>query len=244
MNLWTWVSSERLQKVLAAAGLGSRRSCDELVAAGRVRVNGRVASPGSRADIDTDLIEVDGEPVVAASGDVYYLLHKPSGVVTTSKDTHGRRTVLDLVPSSPRVFAVGRLDLHTTGALLLTSDGGFANRVAHPSSKVPKTYVARVVGPVSGSQLKALRSGVDLEDGPARADRVRVVGRHQGRTLLELVLHEGRNRVVRRMVAALGLELDSLHRSAIGPVGVQGLRPGAWRELTLAERSALGRRAE
>ena len=166
---------ERLQKVLARAGFGSRRTCEELIAEGRVRVNGEVADLGRRVDAERDRVEVDGAAVGVRPGQVYYLLNKPRGVVTTAADTHGRPTVVDLVPGEPRVFPVGRLDADTEGLLLLTNDGELGHRLMHPSFEVQKTYVAEVAGQVPRDLGRRLRAGVELEDGPVAVDSFKLV---------------------------------------------------------------------
>ena len=168
------VEGERLQKVLARAGFGSRRACDELIDAGRVTVDGTVAELGRRVDPSRDHVAVDGVPVSIREGLVHYLLNKPAGVVTTASDPQGRPTVVELVPEAPRVFPVGRLDADTEGLLILTNDGDLAHRLTHPSFGVEKEYLAEVEGPVPRSAIRALESGVDLEDGPARAVRASV----------------------------------------------------------------------
>lgn len=225
----------RLQKVLAATGWGSRRVCEELIAEERVTVNGEVAVLGRRVDADVDRVEVDGAPIGVRPGLVYYLLNKPAGVVTTSKDTHGRPTVIELVPAEPRVFSVGRLDADTEGLLLLTNDGDLANRIAHPSHGVEKEYLAEVGGgAVSAGHLRQLRQGVELEDGmtaPAKVSQPEP-------GLLRLTIHEGRNRQVRRMCDAVGHPVTRLVRTRIGPLLDRSLGPGEWRELTAAERRA------
>jgi 23S rRNA pseudouridine2605 synthase len=227
---------DRLQKVLAATGWGSRRVCEELIADGRVTVNGQMAVLGRRVDAEHDLIEVDGAPVGVRPGLVYYLLNKPRGVVTTSKDTHGRPTVIELVPDEPRVFSVGRLDADTEGLLLLTNDGEMAHRIAHPSHGVDKEYLAEVSeGPVSAGGLRTLRTGVQLDDGitaPARVSQPEP-------GLLRITIHEGRNRQVRRMCEAVGHPVTRLARTRIGPLSDRSLAPGAWRELDAAERRLL-----
>jgi 23S rRNA pseudouridine2605 synthase len=230
---------ERLQKVLARAGVGSRRACDDLIKAGRVTVNGRTAELGTRIDAERDGVTVDGVPVRLAADLVYLALHKPAGVLTSARDTRGRPTVAELVPGEPRVFPVGRLDMDTTGLLLLTNDGEFANHVAHPRYEVPKTYVAEVRGDVRRAVGRRLRAGVVLEDGPARAESVRVRAVSNKRALVELVVREGRNRLVRRMLEAVDLDVDSLVRTAVGPVRLGRLKPGDWRKLTRAEVQAL-----
>jgi 23S rRNA pseudouridine2605 synthase len=228
---------ERLQKVLAQAGIGSRRRCEELIEAGSVTVNGEVAVLGRRVDPDHDLIEVDGAAIGVRPGSVYYLLNKPAGVITTAEDPQGRRTVVDLVPPEPRVFPVGRLDGDTEGLLLLTNDGELTHRLTHPSFGVDKEYLAHVEGSPSRGALRTLREGVDLEDGrtaPASASLV-------GDGVVKLVIHEGRNRQVRRMCEAVGHPVRRLVRTRIGPLRDVHLRPGEWRELTQDEVRSLER---
>ncbi|HEY1832118.1 MAG TPA: pseudouridine synthase [Acidimicrobiales bacterium] len=227
---------ERLQKVLARAGLGSRRACEELIAARRVTVNGEVADLGRRVDVSTARVEVDGVLLPVAPDLVYYLLNKPTGVITTAADPQGRRTVLDLVPTEPRVFPVGRLDLDTEGLLILTNDGALAQLLAHPSRGVPKEYVADVAGGTpSAGALRQLRQGVELEDGVTAPAEVGVLGPG----LLRLVIHEGRNRQVRRMCEAVGHPVRRLVRTRIGPLRDTALAPGRWRELGEKEVQAL-----
>jgi 23S rRNA pseudouridine2605 synthase len=223
----------RLNAYLARTGIASRRGADELIKAGRVRVNGE---PGqlNTAVATGDRVEVDGKEV-AAQQLAYVLLHKPAGVVTTAHDPQGRPTVVELVPREPRVVPVGRLDADTTGALLLTNDGPLANRLAHPRYGVEKVYEAEVEGDPDEAALQALREGVELEDGRTAPAKVRRLGR--GR--IELVLHEGRNRQVKRMFEAVGHPVRNLHRSAYAGLTLGGLEPGAWRELTPEEISAL-----
>jgi 23S rRNA pseudouridine2605 synthase len=222
---------ERLQKVLARAGWGSRRHCEDLIDAGRVTVNGEVAVLGRRVDAQTDLVEIDGAPVGVRPGLVYYLLNKPAGVVTTMSDPQHRRTVADLVPTEPRVFPVGRLDADTEGLLLMTNDGELANRLAHPSYGVEKEYLAHVSGVLSAGALRRLREGVELDDGmtaPATASQ-------PDPGVVRLAIHEGRNRQVRRMCEAVGHPVQRLIRVRIGPITDRSLEPGRWRELTLDE---------
>ena len=228
--------SERLQKVLARAGLGSRRACEELIAAGRVSVDGEVASLGRRIDVSTARVEVDGNLIPVAPDLVYYLLNKPDGVVTTADDPQGRPTVVALVPTEPRVFPVGRLDRHTEGLLILTNDGALAQLLTHPSHGVAKEYVAEVAGgtPAPGA-LRALREGVQLEDGLTAPAEVGVLA--EG--VLRLVIHEGRNRQVRRMCDAVGHPVQRLVRTRIGPLRDTKLAPGRWRALRAEEVQAL-----
>ena len=223
----------RLNAYLARAGVASRRGADELIKAGRVFVN------GERGQLNTfvesrDRVQVDGRDV-ALQPLAYLLLHKPAGVVTTARDPQGRRTVVELVPSEPRVVPVGRLDAGTTGALLLTNDGPLAHRLAHPRYGVEKVYEASVEGDPGDAALRRLRDGVELEDGrtaPARARRL-------GPGRVELTIHEGRNRQVRRMLEAVGHPVVRLHRSTYAGLTLEGLEPGAWRELSAAEVAAL-----
>lgn len=227
---------ERLQKVLAAVGFGSRRTCEDLIAAGRVTVNGDVAILGRRVRPADDLVEVDGAPIGVKPGLVYYLLNKPAGVVTTSSDTHGRPTVLEIVPAEPRVFAIGRLDLETEGLLLITNDGELANRIAHPSHGVDKEYLAEVGGGnVAAGKIRQLREGIDLDDG--RTAPAKVSQPEPG--VLRIVIHEGKNRQVRRMCDAVGHPVNRLVRTRIGPIADRTLQPGQWREWTGAERNAM-----
>lgn len=222
---------ERLQKVLARVGLGSRRACEELIADGRVTVNGEVAVLGRRVDVGTDLVEVDGAPVGVRPDLVHYLLNKPVGVITTADDPLGRPTVVELVPAEPRVFPVGRLDADTEGLLLLTNDGELAHRLTHPSFGVEKEYLAQVEGTPSRAALRQLREGVELEDGLTAPARVAAVEP----TLLRVTIHEGRNRQVRRMCEAVGHPVLRLVRTRIGPVVDPRLEPGAWRALSRDE---------
>ena len=226
---------ERLQKVLARTGFGSRRVCEELIADGRVRVNGETAVLGQRVDPDGDRVEVDGVALGFRSDLVYYLLNKPRGVVTTASDPQGRGTGVDQVPSEPRVFPVGRLDADTEGLLVLTNDGELTHRLTHPSFGVEKEYLAEVEGSPSPAAVRRLREGVDLEDGRTAPARVALVAPHA----LRLTIHEGRNRQVRRMCAAVGHPVVRLVRTRIGPLAERGLAPGEWRALTVAEVRAL-----
>jgi 23S rRNA pseudouridine2605 synthase len=219
---------ERLQKVLAVRGFGSRRVCEELIAAGRVRVNGDVAVLGRRVDTEQDRVEVDGVPIGVRPDLVYYLVNKPAGTVTTANDTHGRPTVVDLVPAEPRVFPVGRLDMETEGLLLLTNDGELANRIAHPSHGMDKEYLVEVAGgAVSQGALKRLRDGVQLDDGMTAPAKVS----QPTPGVLRLTIHEGRNRQVRRMCDAVGHPVHRLVRVRIGPLRDPALAPGKCRHL-------------
>jgi 23S rRNA pseudouridine2605 synthase len=226
---------ERLQKVLARAGIGSRRHCEELIADGKVTVNGQVAVLGRRVDAEEDRIEVEGVPISVREGLVYYLLNKPASVVTTASDPEGRRTVVDLVPAEPRVFPVGRLDYETEGLLLLTNDGDLTHRLTHPSFGVEKEYLAEVEGTPSRGVLRMLREGVELDDGPTAPAQASL----EPPNLLKLTIHEGRNRQVRRMCDAVGHPVVRLVRTRIGPIADRSLKPGAWRSLSPDEVRAL-----
>jgi 23S rRNA pseudouridine2605 synthase len=231
----------RLQKVLAAAGFGSRRACEELIDRGRVEVDGRlVREQGVRVDPQTAVIRVDGQRVPTAAGTVVVAVNKPRGVLSTMSDDRGRPCLGDLVADrSERLFHVGRLDADTEGLILLTNDGELANRLAHPSFGVAKTYLATVAGPLPRSVGRALTSGVELEDGPARADSFRVVQGTPGQVMVEIVLHEGRNHIVRRMLQAVGHPVVSLVRTRVGPVALGQQRPGTVRVLSAPESRAL-----
>lgn len=231
---------ERLQKVLARVGWGSRRECELLISGGRVKVNGEIAGLGRRVNTETDKVEVDNVAIGVAPSLVYYLLNKPLDVITTAKDTHGRQTVVELVPAVPRVFPVGRLDADTEGLLILTNDGELTHRLTHPSFGIEKEYLAHVVcsrNGVGDSALRQLRDGIELDDGftsPAQ------VGQLQP-GLLRIVIHEGRNRQVRRMCEAVGHPVERLVRVRIGPLVDRNLAPGQWRNLTTSEVVALNR---
>ena len=219
----------RLNAYLARAGVASRRKADELIKTGRVTVNGEPGQLNTFVGAD-DRVEVDGKPV-AKQRLAYLLLHKPAGVVTTARDPHGRPTVVDLVDLTARVVPVGRLDADTTGALLLTNDGPLAHRLAHPRYEVEKVYEAEVEGRPDDEALRRLAEGVELEDGRTAPARVRRVGPSK----LELAIHEGRKHQVKRMLAAVGHPVTRLHRSRYAGLTLEGLGPGAWRELTPAE---------
>jgi 23S rRNA pseudouridine2605 synthase len=229
----------RLQKVLAQAGLGSRRTCEELIDRRRVRVNGEVAVLGRRIDPDVDVVEVDGAQIGVKPGLVHLLLHKPPGVITTASDPQGRPTVVDLVPSEPRVFPVGRLDADSEGLLLLTNDGDLTHRLTHPSFGVDKEYLVEVDGDPSRGSLARLRDGVDLDDGRTAPAKVAQLGDR----LLRITIHEGRNRQVRRMCEAVGHPVRRLVRTRIGPLSDRTLKAGEWRALTQDEVRALERAA-
>lgn len=222
---------ERLQKVLAAAGLGSRRTCEILIEEERVTVNGEVAVLGRRVDAETDRIEVDGGRVPVRPGLVSYLLNKPRGVVSTASDPQGRPTVVELVPAEPRIFPVGRLDTDTEGLLILTNDGDLAHRLTHPSFGVDKEYLAQVDGTPTPAELRRLRHGIQLDDGMTAPARASVVAAGA----VKLIIHEGRNRQVRRMLEFIGYPVTRLVRTRIGPLADRRLKPGEWRVLDIEE---------
>jgi pseudouridine synthase len=227
----------RLQKVLAEAGIGSRRHCEELIGAGRVEVDGEtVRRFGARVDPEHQVIRVDGKRIPARAGLVYLAFNKPPKVLTSMSDPRGRRTVADFLGDRPeRLFHIGRLDYDTEGLMLLTNDGELAHRLAHPSFEVAKTYLADVTGPVPKDLGRRLATGVELEDGVATADRFRVIDRSGHRALVEITLHEGRKHVVRRMLAAAGHPVSRLVRTDVGPIRLGNLKPGTSRELTTRE---------
>ena len=230
---------ERLQKVMAAAGVASRRASEELIEQGRVRVDGEVAHLGQKVDPATAVIHVDGERVNVDVDLVWVMLNKPRGVVTTADDPEGRPTVHDYVDLPQRVHAVGRLDMDTEGLLLLTNDGELTNKLLHPSYEVERTYLALVRGSVRRHVLAQLRDGVRLGDGIARPRSARVIEDQNERSLLEIVMTEGRKHEVRRMVDRVGLHLERLARTAYGGVEIGDLRQGSWRHLSQTEVSAL-----
>ena len=236
----------RLQKLLAQSGVASRRKCEELMLAGEVVVDGEVVTRlGTKVDPHTAVIRVSGRRLPPISPHVYLVLNKPRGVVSTMSDPEGRRTLSDVVADRPeRLFHVGRLDTDTSGLLLLTNDGDFAHRVAHPSFEVDKTYVAEVAGEVTRATLQQLRDGVTLEDGPVAVSAAKVVTQGADKSIVELVIHEGRNRIVRRLLDHVGHPVRQLTRTAIGPVLIGQLRSGDLRDLTLDELGDLLDRAE
>jgi 23S rRNA pseudouridine2605 synthase len=227
----------RLQKVLAEAGVGSRRHCEEMIGAGRVEVDGQtVRRFGARVDPDHQVIRVDGKRIPAKPGLVYLAFNKPPKVLTAMSDDRGRKTVTDFLGDrSERLFHIGRLDYDTEGLMLLTNDGELAHRLAHPSFEVAKTYLAEVTGPVPKDLGRRLQTGVELDDGVAAADRFRVVDRSGNRALVEITLHEGRKHIVRRMLAATGHPVTRLVRTDVGPIRLGTLKPGASRDLSTRE---------
>jgi 23S rRNA pseudouridine2605 synthase len=225
---------ERLQKIMAAAGVASRRASEELILEGRVTVDGEVAELGMKADPGSD-IRVDGERVNADPDKVYLMLNKPQGVVTTADDPEGRRTVMELVNLPQRLFPVGRLDMDTEGLLLLTNDGELAHALTHPSFEVPRVYIALVPAPVSKKKLADLREGIELDDGLAKPVSARVLEEEHSKALVEVVMAEGRKREVRRLLGGVGLHVERLARVSYGGVELGELRQGKWRFLTQLE---------
>ena len=233
---------ERLQKILAQAGIASRRAAEPIIEAGRVTVDGRVAKLGEKADPETQGIAVDGRPIGRAERHVYILLNKPTGCLSTARDDRGRRTVLDLLPEvQERVYPVGRLDNDTEGLLLITNDGALMNGLLHPRYEVEKTYVAEVTGAVTEAKLAEMRRGLLLDDGPTAPAKVRLLG-HQGKTAqVEVTIHEGRNRQVRRMFSAIGCDVRALRRVRFAFLTLRGVRTGEHRALTGEELAKLRR---
>ncbi|HEX2177068.1 MAG TPA: pseudouridine synthase [Nocardioidaceae bacterium] len=234
-------TGQRLQKVLAASGIASRRACEELMSAGRVEVDGQVVTRlGTRVDPEHSVIRVDGKRIPSASAQVYLVLNKPRGVVSTMSDPHGRPTLAEHVQDrSERLFHVGRLDTDTEGLILLTNDGEFGHRMAHPSYGILKTYVAQVAGPVPPDLGRRLAAGVVLDDGPVQVDSFRVLDQSGRRAMVQIVLHEGRKHIVRRLLAQVDHPVQRLARTAIGPVRLGALRVGEYRELTVQELGTL-----
>ncbi|MFM7030315.1 MAG: pseudouridine synthase [Micrococcales bacterium] len=235
----------RLQKVLANAGVASRRVCEELIIEGRVKVNGvRVTELGTRIDPSKDSVMVNGQPIQLDASRVYLVMNKPEGVVSSMNDELGRQDLSDFVKRYDRVFNVGRLDAETTGVLLLTNDGDMAHKLAHPSFGVAKLYWAHVEGEVSPATLNQLLKGIELEDGHIAADKIRLLDAAKDQSLVEIVLHSGRNRIVRRMFEAVGHPVVGLVRKSFGPIQLGSLKPGQVRELNKMEVSALLKAAE
>ena len=231
----------RLQKVIAAAGLASRREAEEMIVDGRIEVNGRLTTElGTRVNPEVDVIRLDGARIPPQRHHVYLALNKPKGVVSTMEDPQGRQTLLDYLPrKTGRLFHVGRLDAETEGLIVVTNDGDFAQRLSHPSFEIDKVYMVEVEGSIDNSALKKLTKGVSLEDGFIKPDKVKLVSRAGNKTLLEVTLHSGRNRVVRRMMEAVGFPVQRLARTRIGPIRLGNLPSGQTRPLTLEEIGSL-----
>ncbi len=234
------MSEERLQKVLAAAGVGSRRACEELIDRRRVTVDGKVAKLGDKVDAQAAVIHVDGQRVVTDTNLVYLAINKPRGVVSTMADERGREAIADYIGDlGVRVYHVGRLDADTEGLMLLTNDGSLAHKLTHPSYEVPKTYLAEIPGPLPRAVGRALLSGVELDDGPAKVDAFKLIQAIDKSALVEVVLHEGRNRIVRRLFDELGHPVQRLVRTSIGPIKLGDLKAGRHRRLNAGEIAAL-----
>jgi 23S rRNA pseudouridine2605 synthase len=235
----------RLQKVLAAAGLASRRACEIMISEGRVEVNGKlVLEQGLRVDPERDVVRVDGSRIPPPRRHLYLVLNKPRGVVSTMDDPEGRRNLNDLLEGKRpgkqnRLFHVGRLDTETDGLIILTNDGDFAHKLAHPSFEVPKTYLAEVAGQLHPATVKRLREGIVLDDGPVKPSSVKLVSTAEDRSLVKLTLHEGRNHIVRRTMEAVGHPVRKLSRTGIGPVRLGSLKSGDLRDLTRDELGGL-----
>lgn len=235
-------TAERLQKVLAAAGVGSRRACEDLIFRRRVTVNGKVAKLGDKVDPAKAEIRVDGQRVITDTKLVYIAMNKPRGVVTSLDDEKGRTELADFLGQfNQRLFHVGRLDADSEGLLLITNDGELTNKLTHPSYGISKTYLAEVVGPLPRNVGRQLLSGVELEDGPARVDAFKLVDALGKTAQVEIVLHEGRKHIVRRMMEAVGHPVTRLIRTAVGPIRLGDLRPGGFRHMSNAEVSSLYR---
>ena len=231
---------QRLQKILASAGVASRRKSEELITAGRVSVNGVIASLGDSADPASDEIELDGKRL-SVEKKRYILLNKPAGYVTTLSDPHGRPTVIDLIDVPERVYPIGRLDAETEGLLLFTNDGLLSHRIAHPRYEIEKSYVAELEHPLSSVGVTALEYGVELEDGMTRPAAVRLISRDRKR--VEVTIHEGKNRIVRRMLEAVGSPVTRLERVRLGDLTLDGVERGKWRDLAGREVDALAQEA-
>ncbi|MFC4336148.1 pseudouridine synthase [Salininema proteolyticum] len=223
----------RLQKVIAGAGIASRREAEEMIRRGKVKVNGEVAELGRRVDPVSDIVTVRGRRVVTDVDKVYYVLNKPRGVVSTMEDEHGRTSLTEYTKGIPvRVFHVGRLDTDSEGLIMLTNDGELSNRITHPSHGLVKTYRAQVAREFDRPTFHKLLKGIELDDGPAKADRLHIIDEAAGQTLIEIDIHEGRKHIVRRMFDAVDHPVSRLVRTSIGPVNLRNLKPGTLRRLT------------
>ena len=227
---------ERLQKRIAQSGITSRRKAEELILAGKVKVNGKIVTElGTKVD-NHDEIEVDGK-IITMEEKEYYLLNKPRGVITSTDDDKNRKTVIDLIDTTARIYPVGRLDYDTTGALLLTNDGEFANIMMHPANEIDKVYLAKLNGIIKGEQIQALKTGIKLDDVIVKASRVKLkkVNIENNTSMVEITIHEGKNHQVKRMFEAVGYQVDKLTRERIGIFQLEGLRSGEYRKLTPKE---------
>ena len=227
---------ERLQKVIAQAGIASRRKAEELIKDGKVKVNGEVIKELVTKVSESDKVEVNNKPIEKETKE-YYLLNKPRGVITTTNDEHGRKTVTDLIETSARIYPVGRLDYDTTGAILLTNDGEFANILMHPSNKIDKVYLAKLEGIIKGEQINALKNGVMLDDVLVKASRVKLkkVNQENSTSMVEITIHEGKNHQVKRMFESVGFHVEKLTRERIGIFDINNLKSGQYRKLTPKE---------
>ena len=227
---------ERLQKVIAQAGIASRRKAEELIKDGKVKVNGEVIKKLGTKVSESDKVEVNNKPIEKETKE-YYLLNKPRGVITTTNDEHGRKTVTDLIETSARIYPVGRLDYDTTGAILLTNDGEFANILMHPSNKIDKVYLAKLEGIIKGEQINALKNGVMLDDVLVKASRVKLkkVNQENSTSMVEITIHEGKNHQVKRMFESVGFHVEKLTRERIGIFDINNLKSGQYRKLTPKE---------
>jgi pseudouridine synthase len=238
-------TSVRLQKALAAAGVASRRACEDLIVQGQVKINGKLVTElGSRVDPTSDFVTVRGVPVQFDTSRVYLALNKPAGIISTMADEEGRPDLSQFVVDFDRVFNIGRLDAETTGLILLTNDGDLANKLAHPSFGVEKTYVARIAGDVTPATMQKLIDGFELEDGFIKADRARIIDVKRGEALIEVILHSGRNRIVRRMLDHVGHPVLGLVRKQFGPIHLSTLKSGHVRNLSKIEVGALLKAAQ
>ena len=227
---------ERLQKVIAQAGIASRRKAEKLIKDGKVKVNGEVITELGTKVSESDKVEVNNKPIEKETKE-YYLLNKPRGVITTTNDEHGRKTVTDLIETSARIYPVGRLDYDTTGAILLTNDGEFANILMHPSNKIDKVYLAKLEGIIKGEQINALKNGIMLDDALVKASRVKLkkVNQENSTSMVEITIHEGKNHQVKRMFESVGFHVEKLTRERIGIFDIKNLKSGQYRKLTPKE---------
>lgn len=227
---------ERLQKVIAQAGIASRRKAEELILEGKVKVNGEVIKELGTKVSESDKVEVNNKPIEKETKE-YYLLNKPRGVITTTNDEHGRKTVTDLIETSARIYPVGRLDYDTTGAILLTNDGEFANILMHPSNKIDKVYLAKLEGIIKGEQINVLKNGIMLDDVLVKASRVKLkkVNQENSTSMVEITIHEGKNHQVKRMFESVGFHVEKLTRERIGIFDIKNLKSGQYRKLTPKE---------
>ncbi len=229
------MAEQRLQKVLAAAGIDSRRKCEELILNGVVRVNRKVVDKlPAFVNPAKDIITVDGRKIQAAQK-VYYLLNKPKGVICTNRDPQGRKKAIDIIPTSQRIFCVGRLDINTSGIIILTNDSELANRITHPKYELAKTYVVRVKGQIAGEAAEKLKKGIWLAEGKTGRASVKILKRNYRESLIEITIRQGLNRQIRRMLARVGMPVKSLNRTRIGRLNTRGLGVGKFRTLTKAE---------